>query len=143
MSDDRRASCLVCDDVLFSVNGKFTAIGIYSSDIVIPVDPTTVPQLVFLFDIACPRDDVFQTLIAQVTFPEQEPRRITIPFLPAIVQQSALAQPDRTHVFSRWPFLISQPVLKPGRLESKIVHEKGELVAAYNWITLPPIAQVN
>jgi hypothetical protein len=136
---ERRASVFVCDELLISLNGKFNALGMYTGDIAIFGQEATSAQLIFVFQIECDLTDPFRSLIAQVTLPGEGPRQMPIPFMiPAPVQEGS----ERWTI--RWPFLIALPTLRPGRIETKVIHEKGELIAGYQWIVpqvgIPPMA---
>jgi hypothetical protein len=127
----RQATVLVCDELLISVTGKFTLLGNYTGDISIPTVPTIVPQLVFYFIIESDINDVYRSLSLQVALPKSPP--IVQP-LPIILQTPT--QPDRSRWTMRWPLLVSQPTLNPGRIETKVIHESGEIVAGTPWIVL-------
>jgi hypothetical protein len=134
--DERKATFCICDEVLISLNGKFNALGMYISDIAIPVAPSTVSQLVFLFHIECSLADPFRSLTAEIILPGEEPRRMPVPFkLPQLIPR------HRTRFNIRWPFLIQLPVLRPGRIEAKVIHDKGEIIAGYQWIVMRVQAQ--
>jgi hypothetical protein len=134
---ERRASVFVCDDVLISLNGKFNALGMYTGDIAIFGGEVPSAQLVFVFQIECDLADPYRSLIAQVTLPGEGPRQMPIPF---VIPTPA---PDgRGRWTIRWPFLVTRPTLRPGRIEAKVIHEKGELIAGYQWIVTTSPSQV-
>lgn len=132
---ERRASVFVCDDVWVSLNGKFNVLGMYTGDIAISGREAHSPQLVFVFQIECDFTDPYRSLIAQVTLPGEEPRQMTIPITPT--------PQGRKHWTIRWPFLVTLPTLRPGRIEAKVIHEKGELIAGDQWIVEIPSPQVS
>jgi hypothetical protein len=127
----RQATVLVCDELLISLTGKFTLLGNYTGDISIPTAPATVPQLVFYFIIESDINDVYRSLTLQVALPESFPIVQLVPIIPQM-----LTQPNRSRWTMRWPFLVSQPILNPGRIEAKVIHEKGEIIAGTPWIVL-------
>jgi hypothetical protein len=126
----RQASVLVCDDLLVSMLGKFTTIGIYTADITIPSEPIVANQLVFLFIVETDVDDLFERMTLEVTMPGQPSVKMDVPLAPPP------PIPGRTRWFLRWPFMIQQPVLRPGRIEAKVIHEKGEILTSGPWISL-------
>jgi hypothetical protein len=133
---ERVASVLVCDDLWVSLNNKFSAHGIYVGDISIPTNPSSVNQLVFLFTLETDITDPFRSLVLQVLFPDAEPNQTTVPISPPPLL-SADARRRRWTI--KWPFLIQQPILRPGAISVKVIHEKGELTAFAPWIVvLPP-----
>jgi hypothetical protein len=135
MTEIKAAFC-ICDETLISLNGKFNAVGIYVSDIAIPVAPSTVSQLAFLFHIEFSLADPCRSLTVEIILPGEEPRRMPVPF--------KLAEPipkNRTRFNIRWPFLIQLPVLRPGRIEAKVIHDKGQIIAGYQWIVMRVQAQ--
>jgi hypothetical protein len=127
----RQASLLVCDDLLVSMNGKFTALGVYSNDIVVPAEGASLFQLVFLFIIETASDDLFTSLKIEIVLPDQEPVRAEVP-----VASPAIPIPrERKAWLIRWPLLLSQPFVKPGRISAKIIHERGEIPVSAPWVT--------
>ena len=78
----------------------------------------------------------FKSLAVEVTLPGAQPIRN-----PVLVFLSSLNVPkDRTRLFYRHPLLIQSPILRAGRIEAKIIHEKGELEVVAPWITLASVA---
>jgi hypothetical protein len=127
----RHASVFVCDELLVSLSGKFNILGNFTGDISIPADPTPVAQLVFLFIIEADANDPFRSLAMQVTLPGSAPVTQQVP---VIAQVPVL--PGRPRWTMRWPLLINQPILRPGRVEAKVIHENGELIAGTPWIVM-------
>jgi hypothetical protein len=129
---DRTADFFVCDDVLVSMNGKLTLLGIYGTAIVIPSDPTTVGQLFVLFQIGSPITKPFKQLRLQISLPgEQSPRTLDVP-LQSIVSTTGpfySAPPGQSKLTVRFAFSLAQVVLKPGAMEMKVIHEEGEIYA--------------
>jgi hypothetical protein len=127
---DRTAIFFVCDDVLVSMNSKLTVLGMYGGNIIIPSDPTTINQLVVLFQIETPIKKPFQKLTLQISLPgEQAPRTLNVPLptpLSGPFVSARLGQPKLT---IRWPFLLAQVILKSGFMEMKVIHEEGEIDA--------------
>jgi len=136
----RQASVLVCDDLLVALNGKFTMLGMYTADIVIPTDPSISGQLVFLFVVETDIKDPFRSVTLQVALPESAPTRFQIPIMPPLD-----VHPDRERLIVRWPLVVSPAILKPGKIEAKVIHETGEINAAAPWVLLasaPPAPEV-
>jgi len=133
----RQASVIICDDLLVSLSGRFNVTGIFTGDIGIPSSPSFAAQFVFLFTIETDIDDQYQSLAVEVTFPgQQQPLRMDIPIGTPIPPM-----PGRTRWTLRWPMLIQQIMLIPGRIEAKVIHEKGEILTNGAWISLiQPIA---
>jgi hypothetical protein len=127
----RQATVLVSDDWSFSLNGKSSAFGIYSQDIVIPKDPTEAIQLVFLFIVETAPDDPFQTLEVAVELPGGDSRRLAIG-LPGTI----LSVSDQRRWCTKFPLLFARPILRPGFIEARVIHEKGEISAAAPAIVL-------
>jgi hypothetical protein len=125
---ERTAHVIACDDIRREVGGKFILIGMYTGSIVIHADEFATPQLVFLFLITTELDDPYQALACEVTLPGAETLRQEIPVInrPADVQLRKLGARRRVH---RVPMFVRGPILRQGRIEAKIVHEKGELPA--------------
>lgn len=133
----RNVSVLVCDEVLFNLGGKAFLQGVYTGDILIAADPSTVPQLVFYFTVDTELSEPFTTLTAEISLPEAVPTRISIPIFPFPMQPL----PGRTKRIIRWPVVVPFPVLRAGRISIKIIHEAGELPVNGPWIVCNPQQQ--
>jgi hypothetical protein len=127
----RYASVLICDEILFSLTGKTNLLGAYVTDIAIPANPTLVNQLIFYFTIETDIQDLFTSLTLHVTLPGSAPVIQSIPVI-----QIGPAEPSRQRWTMRWPLMLPQVLLRPGRIEAKVIHEKGELIAGTPWIVL-------
>jgi hypothetical protein len=90
-----------------------------------------VVQLVFLFIVETEIDDPFERIQLQITLPGQATATLDVPVTPM-----GQPPPGRTRWFTKFPFLLQQPALRPGRIEAKVVHEKGEIPTAVPWISL-------
>jgi hypothetical protein len=131
---ERKASVFVCDDFFYNLTGKVTLSGMYTTnDIAIAGDEQRAAQLVFVFSIETPVEDPFTApVFLRVSFPGNEPNilAVTVPS-----QNSVLfSDPARKTIVAKQPFLIMQPLLKPGRVETAVVHDKGEINAGDIWI---------
>lgn len=137
----RQAAVLVADEIYFNLHGKAILQGIYNTDMLIASDETRAPQLVFYFMIETDLSEPFQSLSVQITLPGNDPIRqpVFVPppqFLAAQVQ----ANPARSRWYTRHPVLIPAPVLRPGRIEAKVIHESGEIIVVTPWIVNPTVA---
>jgi hypothetical protein len=136
--NERQATFLICDDVLVSLNGKLFINGVYTGDIVITSAETQLGQLVVVFFCSTPATKPFISLKLQVQLPgEPNPRLLdAFPWL-----AGGPVQPDRTQLYLRIPFHIANPVLRPGPIDMKILHEEGETFAGRQWIVTVEQAQ--
>jgi hypothetical protein len=134
---DRTASVIVCDEALFSVTGKAYLNGVYPSDITISGDALQIHQLVFYFAAETPKDKPFKKLTLKATFPGSGSTQFEINV--DAVQQ--VHNPARPKMVVRAPLLVQQILLKPGKIETKVIDETGaELDAGGIWVTttVPP-----
>lgn len=126
------ATLLVCDDLLYSLTGKINLFGIYTGDIGVPLQMQATGQLVFLFLLEGDLSERPGRVTLEVSLPgESSPNRLDVG--PLAVPAAA---PGRTRWNLRLPFLVAQPVLRPGRIEAKIIHGKDEISVRGPWITL-------
>jgi hypothetical protein len=130
----RTASVLVCDEILFALNGKVFLQGVYASDITIPGDELTLGQLVFYFTVETPKKNPFKKVTLRVEPPNMPPAQFEIP-IETIPQVS---NPTRPKMMLRAPVLLQQIVLRPGKIETKVITESEELDAGGIWITSVP-----
>ena len=128
---DRQAMALVADDMMVSVGGKITLNGIYTGYITILSDPSPVSQLVVMFLMEGDRDDPLTSLTIEVTAPGNTPVRQEFASAPAPNFQGF---PEAKKWVARFPVVLSQIMLKPGRMSAKITDEKGEMSVSLPWI---------
>jgi hypothetical protein len=138
MMSKRKASFLVCDDLLFSLNGKVNLSGIYMQDIVISSDELILPQLIFFFIIETPKDELFEKVTLRVELPGLPAADFE---LPVRVRKASMRDDQRKMITFRHPVMIQQPVLKPGRINVSVIHEDGTLDAGGIWIVTLADAQ--
>jgi hypothetical protein len=124
----RQASVFACDDLLVSLTGKFTALGIYTGDIVIP-NEITANQIVFVFQIEFDIDDPMSSVVLEVKFPgEENPRQMAVPVGPLTPVEG------RSRWIIRWPFAVQMAHLRPGRIYTKVIHDKGQIDTTGYWV---------
>lgn len=129
----RQVSFFVCDEVLISLNGKYTISGMYTGDIVIPNNGVTLPQFVVMFEIAASIDSLYKQIILQVSIPgEAIPRQSDITAL--VLPSLKFIPKGRETIMIRYPLLIQSPTLSSGPIEVKLIHELGELLAGRHWV---------
>jgi hypothetical protein len=128
----RQATLLVADDARIALTGKFDISGIYTSDIMILTDPTVAPQLVFLFLVETDLSEPFKSLVIEIKLPGSDPIRLP----PLVIPPIGPAPSGRTRQLYRWPQLVQSALLRPGKIEAKIIHESGEIVIGGPWISL-------
>ena len=129
---ERHASVLVADELLTSLNGKQVLSGIYTSDIVIPSSGTTTSQLVFFFIIETDIDAPFDEITIELTLPGEPPISIPSPKLAPPLSPGDRKKPSRQIL--RVPALLNFPRLNAGKIQAKIIHDKGEINVAAPWI---------
>jgi hypothetical protein len=129
---DRQASLLVADEIYFNLYGKAILQGIYHNDLGIAADPSPTPQLVFFFIAETDASDPFQSFAVEVTLPGSTPIRNQVALVPPTIV--AAANPGRTRLTYRQPLLVPMPLLRPGEIKAKLIHEKGELMVTAPWI---------
>ena len=129
---DRHASLLVADEIYFNLYGKAILQGIYHHDLGIAVDPSPVPQLVFFFIAETDQSDPFQSFAVEATLPGSEPVRAEVPLMPAAIVIAA--NPGKRRLYYRHPLLVPAPLLRPGEIKARLIHEKGEIVVTAPWI---------
>jgi hypothetical protein len=136
---DRRATFLMCDDLSVALNGKFTLFGMYPADIVIPGEQAQLGQLVVFVEAETLIERPFKSLAILVKLPgEAEPKVLDAS---AALQQMPPLVAGRAVMRVRVPFLIPQPLLKPGAIEVTVVHEEGALPAGKQWVITAAQAQ--
>jgi hypothetical protein len=130
----RQATVLVCDDLLISLNGKLTVVGMYTGDILVPSEsPLSLPQLVFLFVIEGTTDSPLRSLTLEVRLPGDDPKQNLIPIPVTGIQVDR----GRKRWILNMPFPISPALLRPGRIEARVIHEEGEISVRAPWIVTP------
>jgi hypothetical protein len=137
----RQATVIIADEIYYNLYGKAILQGIYNTDLVIPVNPSTAPQLLFFFIIETDIGDPFNSLSVEVALPEEAVPVKNFVMIPPVqwMEAQAKAQPERTTFTVRHPLLIPAPVLRVGRIVAKVIHERGEILVSPQWISLNPI----
>jgi hypothetical protein len=129
---DRQATVLVADEIYFNLFGKAILQGIYHNDLGIAADPTPTPQLVFFFIAETDASDPFLSFAVEATLPGSAPVRTAVALPPAAFVVAA--NPGKTRLSYRQPLLLPAPVLRPGEIKAKLIHEKGEITVTAPWI---------
>ena len=129
----RQAMLLVADEIYYNLNGKGILHGIYHNDLTINSESAVAPQLIFFFIAETDLNDPFRSLDLEVILPGSEPVRHSVPVMWPIPTNPATF--GRSKIFVRWPLLIPTPTLRPGRIEAKVFHDKGEIILGAPWIT--------
>jgi hypothetical protein len=131
---ERSATVFACDELLYNMTGKVMIQGLYTSgDIAIPSDELRINQLVFCFSIETPVSEPLSSIALKVTFPEAEPNLLHTPV--AAFNPMLYADVRRKTIKTLHPFLIQQPLLKPGPIRTSVIHDKGEIDAGIIWVT--------
>lgn len=134
MNVERRASVIVCDDILFGLTGKVFLQGVYTTDITIPGGEISLPQLAFYFTAETSKKNPFKKMVLRVIPPGMPPTHFEVPI--EAVQQTV--NPDRPKTIVRAPLLMQQILLKPGKIETSVITEFEELDAGGVWIMSVP-----
>jgi hypothetical protein len=132
MSEERRASIIVSDDLYYAIAGKVTLSGIYIQDIVIPFAGAAINQLVFFATIETPKNRPFKSVSMKIQFPNIPPNITPIPVFPRV----RASDPSRTKIVIKQPILVQQILLHPGKVQATVIHEDGEIDAGSIWIAL-------
>lgn len=130
----RHATLLVADEIYYNLHGKAILQGIYHGDLTIPTNPSISPQLIFYFMAETDIADPFRSLTAEVTLPGNPPVRNPVALIPPEI--FANVDKSRTRAYYRHPFLVQSPMLRPGKIEAKLIHENGEIAVGAPWIVL-------
>lgn len=131
MKREPRAIVVVADDASTSISGKLTLSGIYSN-ITLPEQEITIPQLVFCFFVEFPLS----------TAPEMVTVEIALPGVTAVL--SPVQLPPRPPIGERaadaFRLIIPMlnPVLRPGRVQIKIHHGNNSFDVLGPVITMAP-----
>jgi hypothetical protein len=128
----RHATVLVSDDASYTLAGKLTLSGVYTSDIQIPMTPYFANQLIFTFLIDAPHDDPCKSLELYVSLPNNAGERR----LPLAIDRFVPSASDAVKWTVKYPLLFPTPMLTPGPIDARVFHEKGEIVATAPFIVL-------
>jgi hypothetical protein len=132
----RQATVLVSEDLTYALNGKMNIQGVFTTDIGIPFEPYLASQLVFVFLVETTPDDPYKTLELSVELPGGQ-QNLRQPIMVRTLRPSA---GDQLRWSLKYPLLFSGPILRPGPIIAKVIHDKGEISAATPSIVLnvPP-----
>jgi hypothetical protein len=135
MKVQRRASVMVCDEILFGLTGKVYLQGVYTADITIPGGELHVNQLIFYFTAETSKEKPFKKITLKVVAPEMPPAQFELPTVEVLPQ---IANDARPKMIMRAPLLMQQLVLKPGKIETTVITESEELDAGGIWVVSVP-----
>jgi hypothetical protein len=131
----RQATVLVSDELTSTLTGKLHLLGIYTGDIVISANPTPVAQLIFLFIMESDPDDPFMAIELRVELPGGAATGLRVP-----VESFLLSDSDKIRWSLRFPVLLQNAMLQPGKINAIVIHDKGRIVtAAPSVIFRPPV----
>jgi len=130
----RQASLIVADEIYYNLYGKAILQGVYHGDLTIPTDPSISLQLIYYFMAETDIAEPFRTLIAEVTLPGNQSIRNPVNLIPP--EALSNLRGDRSRAYYKHPLLVPGPVLRPGKIEAKLIHESGEIVVGAPWIVL-------
>lgn len=88
-------------------------------------------QLVFAFVIEAPPEDPYQSIQISVTLPGGDTRSLDLP-----VSKFVAGEADKKRWCLKYPLLFLNPVLRPGQIEAKVIHEKGEIITVAPFVIL-------
>lgn len=126
------ATLLVCDDLRIEMGGKVFIIGMYTGNISIAAPEVPVWQLIFLFSVDMPLDELPNTVTFEVTLPGSDVDRhsFTIP--------EFAASPEHTRYYLRQMMRVQNKPLRPGRIEAKVLCDEREVRVSTPWIVVAP-----
>lgn len=125
-----QATLIVCDDVRLEMTGKAIIVGMYTTDIVIPAPEITVSHLYFLYIYECPIEERPTKLAIELTLPGERP--ILWDAHPGV---GTVALPEeRRWLIYRQIVPVFGGVLRPGRIETRITTDRGDIDIRAPWI---------
>jgi hypothetical protein len=114
-----------------------TLVGIYNTEIVIPQLEQPTGQLVFYFVVHCDLTERPNVLTLEVTLPGEAPRA-----MPVMIGVPPPPMEGRQRWMIQLPFPIMQPVLRPGRIEGRVLFDGANPVDIRGpWISLSAAPQ--
>lgn len=133
----RQAAVLPCQDIRLEYDGKFTIVGLFTSNIAIPVAPSLVPQIAFLLILDGDLPERLKSLAIELHFPgAAAPSKMDVPL-------DTLRHTEPLEGQRRWrfqfPMVVGNAVLNPGRIVCKIIHDQGEIETGAGWIVTTPL----
>jgi hypothetical protein len=132
--EKRKASVVVCDELLFNLAGKVTMSGMYtSSDIAIVTPELRIGQLVFFFAVETPIQQPIDEMSLEVIFPNGSPYILQAQIVPA--NPLLLNSKDRKSYTVRHPFMIQNATLTPGEIKAAVLVDGVRIDAGSVWIS--------
>jgi hypothetical protein len=137
----RQATVLVSEDLTYALNGKMNIHGVFTTDIGIPFEPYLASQLVFVFLVETSPDDPYKMLEFSVELPGGQQNLRQSLMVPGLRPSAG----DQLRWSFKYPLLFSAPILRPGPIIAKVIHDKGEISTAAPFIVLnvPPKPPTN
>jgi hypothetical protein len=127
------ASVIVAEDLLTSLSGKANINNVFTNDILIPGELLT--QLVFIFKVEGEQSDLPRNFRYEVQLPGE-----AIQILERPVPEGWRVPEEREKWVVFQPFLVGPLMLRPGKIEVRIIMGEKTIHLAAPWINLFPTA---
>ena len=75
---ERHVQTIFCDDIRHEINGKISYIGVYSSDLIVPSLPVTLPKLCLSVKVVAPADKPLESLTLRILKNEEVLQEISV-----------------------------------------------------------------
>ena len=135
------ASFIIADDVRREASGKLFVVGMYTNDIIIPLEQFIIPQMSLIFAIEGEHPDRPPAIFFEVTFPGEETKTMNVPLNWPSVPISEIPI-DRT----RWTLKYVMPMgiitLRAGAIKANIGYANERVPLTPFWIRhVPPATE--
>lgn len=128
-NNDRYITAILCDDIRQEMGNKYSLMGCYQGELVVPMAPAVLPKLCIFASIYTPKGKPFKSLMMRVVQDDdKELARIEI-------QDEGLVVESQNHDESATRKIISTAIVfapfaieKPSTLRIKAMTEEGEII---------------
>lgn len=128
-NNDRYITAILCDDIRQEMGNKYSLMGCYQGELVVPIVPAALPKLCIFASIYTPKDKPFKSLLFRVVQDDdKELARVEMPAEGLIVTGQNHDDTSTKYVLNTAITFAPFSIEKPSMLRFLAVTEEGEII---------------
>lgn len=128
-NNDRYITAILCDDIRQELGNKYSLMGCYQSELVVPVAPTVLPKLCIFASIYTPKDRPFKSLLFRVVQDDdKELARVEMPTEGLTVTSKNHDDTSTKYVINTAITFAPFSIEMPSMLRFMAVTDEGEII---------------
>ena len=128
-NNDRYITAILCDDIRQEMGNKYSLMGCYQGELVVPMVPAALPKLCIFASIYTPKDKPFKSLLFRVVQDDdKELARVEMPAEGLIVTGQNHDDTSTKYVLNTAITFAPFSIEKPSMLSFLALTEEGEII---------------